>query len=299
MQKLVVRFSRRRITAVATTARVIPLKKPADRSPNLSTGTITGAGGVYLKAPGTVTNAGAIVATKSTSAYGAVNFHSNAGTSRLIVDPRAVFSGDIISHDDAPKFAYCAPRIGGGDVLAAVRRKLDERLGSHGYAKTLDPALRLLVGGCEMQPDVAKGGVYLFRLTGQPTDARILSNSVKPSGIVAGSHDERRLGVNLTWLVLRDAHTTMMIEHTHPALIDGFHDAEATHRWTDGHARIPPAFLTCLGQNLTIEVRVLGGELPYRVGSLAQPASAISPRRRRRIAAQARDNGTFQPDWLT
>jgi hypothetical protein len=62
---------------------------------NLATGTITGAGGVYLRGSGTVTNAGTIIGTNA--AYGAVLFDSNAGSSRLIVDPGAVFSGKIIS----------------------------------------------------------------------------------------------------------------------------------------------------------------------------------------------------------
>jgi hypothetical protein len=176
---------------------------------------------------------------------------------------------------EAPKWAYCAPRVEGGDELAAVRRTLDARLEACGHARTLDPALRLLVDGIEVQPDVAKSGVYLFRLTGQPTDVRIVSNSVKPSGIVPGSHDERRLGVNLSWLVLRSAHATVMVEHTHPSLTDGFHNAEVRHRWTDGNARIPPAFLACLGDRMTIEVRTLGGSLPYRTGHWSVPVAAV------------------------
>ena len=62
---------------------------------NAATGTISGAGGVYLKGAGTVTNAGTIIGTNAS--YGAVLFDTNVGTSRLIVDPGAVFSGKIIS----------------------------------------------------------------------------------------------------------------------------------------------------------------------------------------------------------
>ena len=181
--------------------------------------------------------------------------------------------GQLYPDVEAPKWAYCAPRVEDDESLARVRRILDQRLETCGYAKTMDPALRLLVDGGELQPDFAKGGVYLFRLTKPSTDVRIVSHSSVPSGIVDASNDKRRLGVNLSWLVLRSDHATMMIEHTHPALVEGFHDAEATHRWTDGSGRIPPAFLGCFGRDLTIEVRVLGGDLPYRVGCWSNPAA--------------------------
>ena len=62
---------------------------------NLATGTIAGAGGIYLNGPGTVTNAGTIIGTDTR--YGAILFHSSTGSSRLIVDPGAVFTGEIIS----------------------------------------------------------------------------------------------------------------------------------------------------------------------------------------------------------
>jgi hypothetical protein len=57
---------------------------------NLSTGTINGtSAGVRLDAAGTVVNAGTIIGSK------AIYFASGAGSSRLIVDPGAVFTGNI------------------------------------------------------------------------------------------------------------------------------------------------------------------------------------------------------------
>jgi hypothetical protein len=81
---------------------------------NLSTGTILGAGGVYLEASGTVTNAGTIIGTNA--AYGAVRFDSNAGSSRLIVDPGAVFTGNIISRANSTNVIELASGSGAGTL---------------------------------------------------------------------------------------------------------------------------------------------------------------------------------------
>ena len=62
---------------------------------NLSTGTITGNGGIWLQQFGTIINAGTIASTNV--GRGAVVFNSTTGSSRVIVDPGAVFNGDIQS----------------------------------------------------------------------------------------------------------------------------------------------------------------------------------------------------------
>jgi Hint domain len=81
---------------------------------NFSTGTINGGGGVYLKAPGTVTNAGTIIGSKAQ--YGAVDFASNAASNRLIVDPGAVFSGKIISQANSTNVIELAAGSGAGSL---------------------------------------------------------------------------------------------------------------------------------------------------------------------------------------
>ncbi len=166
---------------------------------------------------------------------------------------------------DVQKWTWCAPRIDAGDVLVSVRRRLDERLDALGYARSSDPALRLLVDGCETLPDAIDGCTYVFRLPQQPTDVRIVSRASIPAGITE-SHDTRRLGIALSGLVVASAHSTINVAHDHPALTDGFHKAEAAHRWTDGNARIPEQFLASFGQSLTIKVRRLDLGLPYRNG---------------------------------
>ncbi|WP_158933022.1 Hint domain-containing protein [Acidisphaera sp. S103] len=61
---------------------------------NLATGTIAGSEGVRINGVGTVVNAGTITGTASN---GSVLFDSTTGSSRLIVDPGAVFNGIIQS----------------------------------------------------------------------------------------------------------------------------------------------------------------------------------------------------------
>jgi hypothetical protein len=94
---------------------------------------------------------------------------------------------------------------------------------------------------------------------------RILSRSSVPAE-ATGSTDIRRLGVNLCSLVLKGDHITWVVEHNHPALTDGYHEDEQTRRWTDGDAGIPLALFGCLGEELTIEVRLADRGLPYRIG---------------------------------
>jgi hypothetical protein len=175
---------------------------------------------------------------------------------------------------DAPKWAYSAPWVEDGDALAQVRRKLDERLDALGFTKSNDPALHLLVDGYETAPDVVQGSAYLFRLTERPDDVSILSRTSIPAAVGAGN-DKRRLGVNLSALILRSDAMTVMVEHTHPLLTEGFHPAEATHRWTDGNARIPSEFLACFGDRLIIEVRLLNRGLAYHIEPQACPASEV------------------------
>jgi hypothetical protein len=174
-----------------------------------------------------------------------------------------------------PKWAYCAPLVEGGEALEKVRQKLEQRVEAFDHTISVDPALRLLVDGSEQWPDRVDGQTYLFRLTQQPREVRILSRSSIPAE-VAGSTDLRRLGVNLCQLVLRGGHITCTVEHAHPALTEGFHEAERTHRWTNGDASIPSVLFDCLGGELAIGVTLMGQGLPYRIG-----VNAGEPRHRK------------------
>jgi hypothetical protein len=164
-----------------------------------------------------------------------------------------------------PKWAYCMPLVESGEALERVRQKLEQRLEAFGYTISVDPALRLLVDGNEIWPDLVDGQSHLFKLPQTPNQVRILSRSSIPAE-VTGSSDLRRLGVNLCQLVLKSDHIIFTVEHNHPGLIDGYHADEPTHRWTDGDASIPSALFACLGQEFTVEVRLVDQHLRYRIG---------------------------------
>jgi hypothetical protein len=179
-------------------------------------------------------------------------FHNASEFSRLYPD------------DASSKWAFCAPLIEGGDVLQAIRRRLDARTESFGYTTTFDPGISLLVDGRAITATVVNGYVYQFELTKPPTDVRIMSRSGVPAEVDCASVESRRLGVNLRRLVLKNSNITVTVEHPHPWLIEGFHEAEAAHRWTDGEAHVPAAFFSGFTDSLTIDVEVLDHTIPYR-----------------------------------
>jgi hypothetical protein len=214
-------------------------------------------------------------------------------------DNRGMFHNGLEFHRlypnaDPPKWAYCAPLIESGEALQQVRRQLEQRLEALGSTTSVDPALRLLVDGSEQWPDLVDRQTYLFKLTERPNDVRILSHASIPAEVTA-STDIRRLGVSLSSLVLRSDHIACMVEHDHPALTDGFHEDEQTHRWTDGDAGIPPVLFGCFGQALTIEVRLLDQGLPYRVGSELYAQGRREGRRRCVANRLASDITSWQP----
>ena len=101
---------------------------------NSAGGTIAGAGGVWLQQAGTVTNAGTITGTNP--GFGAVMFEGYTWYNRLIVDPGAVFNGNVGGGDGGTgagagqRGAHCALWCGHHDHQlqhAAVRsrRRMD------------------------------------------------------------------------------------------------------------------------------------------------------------------------------
>jgi hypothetical protein len=150
-------------------------------------------------------------------------------------------------------------------VFTAANR-LDERLKAFGCTTTFDPGLHLVVDGVPVSADRVGDTVHVFRLERPAREVRIVSRSSVPAELDVKSPDIRRLGVNLSRVVLSSDHVNIIVGCRDTSLVDGFHASEGTHRWTDGDARVPAKFLACFDKDVTVEVHVQNHELSYRTG---------------------------------
>jgi len=92
-------------------------------------------------------------------------------------------------------------------------------------------------------------------------NAIIFSRNAIPAEVTADPRDRRVLGVKIA--AIRVAGTKIPLDH--PALTQGWHDAEPDGRWTHGAALIPAALLN--GRvDITVEI---AATLPYRVAQAA------------------------------
>jgi hypothetical protein len=167
---------------------------------------------------------------------------------------------------DTPTWAFCAPRVEEGDVLQHLRWRLDERLEVFGCTTTFDPDLHLVVDGVPVLADRVDDTAHVFRLKSPAREVRIVSRSSVPAELDVGFIDIRRLGINVSRVVLSSDNVNIVVGCRDTSLVDGFHASEESHRWTDGDARIPAKFLACFDQDMTIEVHVLDYVLSYRTG---------------------------------
>jgi hypothetical protein len=167
---------------------------------------------------------------------------------------------------DAPTWTFCAPRIDDGDVLKYLRWRLDERLEVFGCTTTFDPDLHLVVDSVPVLADRVDNTVHVFRLQSPAREVRIVSRSSVPAELDVAFIDIRRLGVNVSRVILSSDDVNIVVGCRDTSLVDGFHASEESHRWTDGDARIPAKFLACFDKDVTIEVHVLDYGLSYRAG---------------------------------
>lgn len=133
-------------------------------------------------------------------------------------------------------------------------------------ATTSDPDLRLLVDGRIIRPSGRDGPTYRFDVPDCVFEARIVSRSVVPAVEDPALADHRRLGVSLVSLTFRSPDLDVLVQADDPALKDGYHVAEAGHRWTDGRAVIPSALLQCFPDGFTLELVIDETQLPYPLG---------------------------------
>jgi uncharacterized protein (TIGR01370 family) len=212
-------------------------------------------------------------------------------------DNRAMFqnAGEftaLYSQDERLSWQYCAPRLEWHSAeLTAIRTALLERAKALGHGFDTDPDLRLIVDGKIIRPDSIDGSVYRFDIPAGSAAVSLASRSAVPAEVDASSRDNRRLGVPVERITLREAGVRIEVEHGHPSLCDGFHEDEEGHRWTDGLARLPGTWLRPLAGAITLDVCLVSSELPYRLdpsAEVARIAAGTSPartvRRQRRVA---------------
>jgi phospholipase/lecithinase/hemolysin len=111
--------------------------------------------------------------------------------------------------------ASCAPLAESGPIVEAVRQRILDRVGL-----TLTDEAELRVVRC------AEG-------------IRIRSRCAIPGEVAADPRDRRTLGVKISAIEVGG----VMIPANHELLTEGWHNAEADGRWTDGDALVPNALL--------------------------------------------------------
>jgi len=86
-----------------------------------------------------------------------------------------------------------------------------------------------------------------------------------PTEVEPGSGDIRRLGVAVERIVLSDADLSIEAWHSHAMLTDGFHEDEASHRWTNGMGRLPDALLGAFAGAFSLDLHLVPNDLAYRL----------------------------------
>jgi hypothetical protein len=183
----------------------------------------------------------------------------------------------LYPNDNRPKWQFCASRPErDAPEIAAIRAALLQRAGMLGCEATTDPALHLVVDGAVLRPHSVAGQVHQFAVPAGAKAVRLASRSAVPAETQPAGGDVRRLGVAVERIVLVDADLTVEVPHGHIGLCDGFHPAEATHRWTDGCGRLPQSLLRLFPAGFTLRLQRAETALAYPLSPPAQPRFAAA-----------------------
>jgi Hint domain len=179
-----------------------------------------------------------------------------------------------------PRWQFCLPRLEwGADELIEIRAALLWRAESLGCDLDADPELNLVADGEIIRPSVVADDHYRFAVPAGCASVWLASRHTVPAESVAASQDHRRLGVPVERILLSDGDLAIEVGHGHAQLRDGFHDNEATHRWTDGMARIPADLLRLFAGDITLEVRLTANDLRYPMEQPRRLPFSSVPRR--------------------
>jgi len=131
------------------------------------------------------------------------------------------------------------------------------------------------------------GLAYRFEIPAGSSAIWLVSRSAVPAEIEVVSRDRRRLGVPVERVVLCDGDLSIEAWHGHIGLSDGFHDDEATHRWTDGLGRLPGALLRPFAGAVVLELHLVLSTLAYPVSATERSDSPSTHRLHRSDAYAA------------
>jgi hypothetical protein len=168
--------------------------------------------------------------------------------------------------------AYSALLEEGAARLPRVRAALLKRAAELGQVSG-DPDLHLVVDGDVVPAHSVIDRVHHFAVPAAARDVRIASRSVVPRETEAASLDPRRLGVPLERILLTAPGVQIEVGPDCPALCDGFHEGEGSHRWTNGMGVLPRKFFACLIGEIAIEVQIGTVDLHYPLAAASAPPS--------------------------
>jgi hypothetical protein len=162
----------------------------------------------------------------------------------------------------------CATLMLDGPQVLAVRQRLLERAVALGFELTGDIDAVVNAGGKRIAPSV-NGNALRFELPAGCDAAMLLSSTGVPAETGAEPGDRRVLGLAVIGLAIIDeaGRREIAIDDAGHA---GFHDAEGTHRWTAGAAKIAlPAYRGAA----TLEITTSGQATRWRA---ARGARAVA-----------------------
>ena len=150
-------------------------------------------------------------------------------------------------------------------MLVQMRNRLAARGRIASPRLTHDRELRLWIAGTAIQPEQREGSVYTFNVPVGAQSIRLLSRSAVPAAMPNGGSDERRLGVCVSKLTLRNADLTLDIQPASGLMSDGFHPPgpNGMHTWTDGFALIPPHLVALMEGAFELTVHLVDAPLRY------------------------------------
>jgi len=189
---------------------------------------------------------------------------------------RAMFAGgaaEVLHPDFAPacREKACAELVLDGPVVHAVRQNLLNRALALGFAPTAAVDLTVKAGLETLRPEASSlPKKMVFALPGPVPAVELLSSAGVPAHVSVSPADHRRLGVAITGVTLIAGGKVLNV-NLDDAAHEGFHDMEATQRWTNGMARLALPSFTGPAR---LEIRTNG-----------QAARWTSPRRKAAVGA--------------